>query len=135
MFISGTGHMIYSSQQNIITMIREDGDYHGKFQLTQKEKFPEIMVHSAVEKATFCQKLGIVLLGEKTLVINEINSDGFSLLGVRLIEGRFPQQANELILNLDFKEREEKKVGDKIVVKLYDNRTIDYTIVGFFEDI
>ncbi len=131
MFISGTGHMIYSSQQNIITMLREDRDYHVKFELTQKEKFPEIKVHSAVEKATFCQKLGSVQLGEKTLVINEINSDGFSLLGVRLKEGRFPQQANEIILNLDFKEEQQKKIGDKITVKLYDNRNIDYTIVGF----
>ena len=131
MFISGTGHMIYSSQQNIITMIREDGDYHVKFELTQKEKFPEIKVHSAVEKATFCQKLGSVQLGEKTLVINEINSDGFSLLGVRLKEGRFPQEDDEIILNLDFKETEEKKIGDKITVNLYDNSTMDYTIVGF----
>ncbi|GEM_PF-1206293 len=131
MFISGTGHMIYSSQQNIITMLREDGDYHVKFELKQKEEFPEIKVHSAVEKATFCQKLGSVPLGEKTLVINEINSDGFSLLGVRPKEGRFPQQANEIILNLDFKESEQKKIGDKITVNLYDNRTIDYTIVGF----
>ncbi|MPM79085.1 hypothetical protein SDC9_126116 [bioreactor metagenome] len=77
MFISGTGHMIYSSQQNIITMLREDGNYHVKFELKEKERFSELKVHSAVEKATFCQKLGSVALGEKILVINEINKDGF----------------------------------------------------------
>lgn len=131
MFISGIGHMIYSSQQNIITMLREDGDYHSKVELTQSEKFPAIKVHSAVDKATFCQKLGKVTLGEKTLVINEIDEDGFSLLGVTLKEGRFPQQANEIILNLDFKEGEQKKLGDKITVELYDNRNVEYTIVGF----
>lgn len=131
MFISGTGHMMYSSQQNIINMIREDGDYHFKFELPQKEKFSKIKGHSAVEKTSFCRKLGSVQLGEKTLSINEINNEGFSLLGVRLKEGRFPKKSNEIILNLDLKEREHKKIGDKITVKLDNNRNIDYTIVGF----
>lgn len=131
MFISGTGHMIYSSQQNIITMLREDGNYHVKFELKEKERFSELKVHSAVEKATFCQKLGSVALGEKILVINEINKDGFSLLGIKLEEGRFPNQANEIILNSDFKEGEGKKLGDKILVKLHDDRNVTYTIVGF----
>lgn len=131
MFISGTGHMMYSSQQNIINMIREDGDYHFKFELPQKEKFSKIKGHSAVEKTSFCRKLGSVQLGEKALVINEINKEGFSLLGVRLKEGRFPKKANEIILSLDLKEREHKKIGDKITGKLDNNRNIDYTIVGF----
>ncbi|KIN82433.1 ABC transporter permease [Clostridium botulinum] len=131
MFISSTGHMMYSSQQNIINMIREDGDYHFKFELPQKEKFSKIKGHSAVEKASFCRKLGSIQLGEKALVINEINKEGFSLLGVRLKEGRFPKKANEIILSLDLKEREHKKIGDKITGKLDNNRNIDYTIVGF----
>lgn len=131
MFISGTGHMIYSSQQNIINMLREDGDYHVNFELNQKEKFQKIKVHSVVDKATFCQKLGNVQLGEKTLVINEINTDGFNLLGVQVKEGRLPKQANEIILNSDFKDKEHKNIGDEIAVKLYDDRDIVYTIVGF----
>ena len=130
MFISGIGHMIYTSQQNLITMLREDGDYHVKLELSKKEDFPRIKAYSAVEKVTFCQKLGSILIGEKKLIINGISNDGFSLLGVNLKEGRFPQQANEIILNLDFKEEEQKKIGDKVIVN-YDNRDTEYTIVGF----
>ncbi len=135
MFISGTGHMIYSSQQNIINMIREDGDYHVKFKLLQKEKFQALKVHSAVEQATFRQKVGVAELGGKTLVVNELDKDGFSTVGVNLKEGRLPKEANEIILSLDFKGVEGKKIGDKITANLNGSRKIDYTIVGFSQSI
>lgn len=131
MFISGTGHMIYSSQQNIINMIREDGDYHFKIELSEKRKFSKIKANSVVDKTTFCRKIRSVALGEKTLVINEINKEGFGLLGVRLKEGRFPKKSDEIILRLDIKEKEHKKIGDKIIVKLDNNKNTYYTIVGF----
>ncbi|MBL4937594.1 ABC transporter permease [Clostridium sp. YIM B02515] len=131
MFISGTGHMIYSSQQNIITMLREDGDYHVIFKLTQKDKFPAIKVHSAVEKAAFRERLGSTQLGDRTLLLNKINKDGFDLLGVKLQEGRLPEHADELILNSDFKDKQQKNIGDKVTFRLNDNTNIDYTIVGF----
>ena len=131
MFISGTGHIIYSSQQNIINMLRADGDYHVKFELDEKEKYKNIKEHVVVDKSTFRQKVGNVKIGEKTLVINEINSDKFSLLGVRVEEGRFPEKSNEIILNADFKESDNKKIGDKITVKLFDGKSMEYTVVGF----
>lgn len=129
MFISGIGHMMYSSQQNIISMLRETGDYHVKFTLKQKSDFNSLKVHSSVDKATFCQKVGCTELDKKSLVINEITKDGFSMLGINLKEGRLPKKNNEIILNLDFKEQ--KKIGDKISAILYDGKTVDYTIVGF----
>ena len=131
MFISGTGHMVYSFQQNLISTIRANGDYHVTFNSFPEEKLEILKKHSAVDKASYCETKEYGVVGKSFIAINEIDKDGLDIFGVSLKEGRLPSSFDEIIVSTEIKESENKKIGDKITVNIGREEQKNYTIVGF----
>lgn len=117
---------VFSSfQQTLIEHAKqEDGDYHAVFYDIPKEEQKYILENRNVKSSFITQGVGYSILEGSTnaykpyLYLMEFDETALNSLGIQLIEGRMPENSNELVISQHIENNGgvTYKIGDKITL-------------------
>ncbi|MEN8905296.1 MAG: ABC transporter permease, partial [Clostridiales bacterium] len=149
------------SKSLIETTKESSGEYHFKTTNTIGELISKVENNNDVEKIGVLREFGTAFVSKvsekekkydpkapdnRTVIINEINDPDYKLIPIKLLEGRKPENENEIVLEktavlfLD----EKLNIGDKISLPIMESKykgkefnetfTKEYTLVGIKEN-
>lgn len=136
-----------SFQQTLINYtIQSNGDYHALFEEVKKDKQKYVMENRDVQSYMVTQNIGYAYLeGGKNeykpyLSLMEFDKTALNSLGLRLVEGRMPTNANEIVISKHIETNGgiKYKVGDTLTLdigqrKLSDGSTL-YQSNPYYEE-
>lgn len=116
--ICGIGNIFESFMDyQIRETINRKGDFHATFHDIKKEDVDKITKSSGISKSSISDNLGYSKLSneKKNLVqVKAFDKEGFEGYQIKLKEGRFPTNSNEIVLSERAMPLIDKKVGDSI---------------------
>lgn len=125
--ICAVAGVLSSFQQTVIEYeISQNGDYHTMFYQIPKDEQKYILENRNVESAFITQGVGYSKLEGSTntykpyLYVMEFDETALNNYGLKLVEGKMPQNSSELVISQHIKENGgvTYKIGDKLTLKL-----------------
>lgn len=125
--ICAVAGVLSSFQQTVIEYeIAQNGDYHTIFYQIPKDEQKYILENRNVESSFITQGVGYSELKESInaykpyLYLMEFDETALNNYGLNLVEGRMPQNSNELVISQHIKENGgvSYKIGEKIALNL-----------------
>ena len=132
--ICGVAGLVSSFQGSLINWAKEkDGNYHTTFNGVEKDKIKYITENQKVEDYFLTSEVGWAdLEGSKNeykpyVHILAYDQKALENYGIKLEEGRFPQNSNEIVMSdhILTNARVNWKIGDKITLKVGKRETTD----------
>lgn len=104
--ITGVATLVTSIKETLITYQKNSiGDYHYKFIDLKKDEFKDIEKNQNIKKLSMVQEVGYTNLSNeynKTFqpygYIMEFSNEAINNLNIKLLEGRFPNNENEIVI-------------------------------------
>lgn len=142
--ITGVITLLSSFQTSMHTYIQKTyGNYHYAFQNVSMDTYQKIQQNSNIETSYVTQNIGYSFLekeGENTSIqLLGFSEKAMEELGIKLLEGNFPKQQNEIVISNKINENGNTHftIGSSIEVELQNEmqKSIkkQYTIVGIVE--
>lgn len=125
--ICATAGLITSLQQTMINnAIKNYGDYHVEFESVAKNEQNYITENRNIESYMLTQDVGYSKLKESTnlykpyVYLKEYDKMALNNLGLNLLNGRVPENSNELLISDHMRTNGEVdwKIGDKVTLKV-----------------
>ena len=125
--ICGVAGLVTSFQKTLVDyQIKNDGNYHVTFYNVPKEELKYIEENRNVEKYYLSENIGYAKLensqNKSKPYVHIVSMDNGSLnnMGVNLVEGRLPENSNELVISKHIKTngKVDLKVGDTITLEV-----------------
>lgn len=125
--ICATAGLLTSMQQTLINdAIKSDGDYHAGFLEVPKEEQKYITENRNVSSYMVTQNVGYSRLEESKneykpyVYLKEYEKTALNNLGLNLVEGKVPENSNELLISehINSNGSANWKVGDKVTLKV-----------------
>ena len=132
--ICAVAGMFSSFQQTLLERAKKsDGDYHTIFYDVPKEKQKFIINNREVESSFVTQGVGYAKLdGSKNeykpyLYLMEFDETAMKQYGIKLVEGKLPENDNEILISQHIEENGgvKYKIGDKIKLNIGQRMTVD----------
>lgn len=126
--------LVFSFRASIIEREKKvSGDFHYEFHDVPKDEIKYITNNRNVEKVYMTQGIGYAKLENSKnedkpyLYLQEFSKDALDNLGINLIEGRLPENENEIVISNHIKTNARVKynIGDTLTLKIGDRKTID----------
>lgn len=117
--------------------IRDDGAWHAAFQGITEEQAGLIAARPEVETASFYAAMNYRLdmdykIGGTKAVICGFDKDFLTLYpAVEIVEGEYPQTADEAVLTQSVQKRMDLRAGDEVSLSTPDGSSVTYTVSGF----
>lgn len=130
--ITAIGTMVVSARGALVKeAIRENGSFHARFRYIDEDQIKKLENHIGVEKLGKTKLVGTLALKETTeeerdnggrdipyrsIDLKEYDDNAKAMLPIRLIEGRLPENKDEIVIEKWTREffKEDLKVGDTI---------------------
>lgn len=131
--ITAVASMYFSALDSLIVFEKQrKGDYHIEFLDVSKNNLDDFKNNKNIEKMYITQDVGYANLEKSKneykpyAFVKEFTKDSMENLGLTLVEGRFPENENEILIPTHLKTngRIDLKVGDEI--KLNIGKRVDY---------
>lgn len=136
--LSSVGTFMVTLQNTLINQrIEQTGYFHAMVDGISGEEYEKLNSNIKIENIElFKQEQPQSLVKDKTVLITEGNQDLFQLMNVILIDGRFPIQSNELVLEewvLKYFEPE-LKIGQTLDLMIEGEGLKTFNLVGIVKD-
>lgn len=128
-----------SSLQNYIVefTVAEEGSWHGAFYDIDEEEYASLKDMNKLGDIALTQSMGYGILEESInqykpyLRMIAVDEKAYELLPIRLVEGRLPQNSNEVLVSDHIRSNGgvEYSIGDELFIELGDRVLDDGTIV------
>ena len=127
--ICAVAGMATSLQKSMVaTTVKETGYYHLKLSNVSSEDIMKFEANRDVKEINTVNDVGYSLFESSTnsqrpyIHLYSINESSFNNMCMELLEGRYPENSNEIAINEDIVENSSKdyKIGDKITLNLGD---------------
>lgn len=125
--LTAVASMFFSARASLIAyQIEKNGDYHYSFKDVPKEDVETFRLNRKIEEIYLTENLGYAKLNgiqneyKPYLYVKGFTKDAFDALSISLVEGRFPENENEIAIPEHLKENGgvEIKVGEKITLNI-----------------
>lgn len=136
--ICGVAGLVASFQKTLINETKQmDGNYHTTFNNVSKEDLKYIQNNKKVESSFLTNQIGWANLdGSKNenkpyVCISEFDKNALENYGLKLLEGRMPENSNEVVISTYIKTnaRVNLKIGDNITLEVGERTASDGTIL------
>ena len=121
-------------QNSMINIKRSTDNWEVRFNNISYDKILGFTENSDIKDVTLTQDIGKTYIEfekegmEKYLDIKAYDQNAFKIFGIKLLEGRFPQKSDEIVLSKNFPRKQ-----DKIKVNI-DGKDYEYKVVGIIEE-
>jgi ABC-type lipoprotein release transport system permease subunit len=126
---------------------RVTGEYHAAYRNVRKKYLDILGQNEKVSRIGTTALVGYGKYNEYEMEINGIDQEAIDLLNLELLEGSFPKDKNDIVIEKWILEKvyPGKKVGDKIIVpcgifkrsagKIEDIKNMEFTLSGVMENL
>ena len=135
--ITAVASMAVSFKESYIKFEKANrGDYHYAFLDVKAEELADFKNNRAIEKYYLTKQLGYAKIEESKneykpyAFIMEMDKQALESLGIKLVEGKMPENSNEIVIPTSLKTngRVDYKVGDVITLNIGDRVTDGYKL-------
>mgnify|MGYP004559610991 CR=1 FL=1 len=135
--ITAVASMAVSFKESYIKFEKTNrGDYHYAFLDVKAEELADFKNNRAIEKYYLTKQLGYAKIEESKnedkpyTFIMEMDKQALESLGIKLVEGKMPENSNEIVIPTSLKTngRVDYKVGDVITLNIGDRVTDGYKL-------
>ena len=135
--ITAVASMAVSFKESYIKFEKTNrGDYHYAFLDVKAEELADFKNNRAIEKYYLTKQLGYAKIEESKnedkpyAFIMEMDKQALESLGIKLVEGKMPENSNEIVIPTSLKTngRVDYKVGDVITLNIGDRVTDGYKL-------
>lgn len=135
--ITAVASMAVSFKESYIKFEKSSrGDYHYAFLGVKQEELADFKNNRAIQKYYLMKQLGYAKIEESKnedkpyAFIMEMNKQALESLGIKLVEGKMPEDSNEIVIPTSLKTngRVDYKVGDVITLNIGNRVTDGYKL-------
>ncbi|MDO5555674.1 MAG: FtsX-like permease family protein [Clostridia bacterium] len=136
--ICGVAGLVSSFQESLINAEKQlDGNYHATFSNVAKENLKYVKDNNSVENYFLTNQIGWAKLesskneNKPYLFVLEFDKNALNNYGLKLLEGRMPENSNEVVISEHIKTNARVKlnIGDDITLNIGKRKAVDGTII------